>query len=85
MSGQKVFLAAEKNALEFSIYVESEKAKRNLRLDENGKETSDYFLSWISSHAEGFRNAWDHSLCKECKKVTQCPFCLKNDCVNFDK
>jgi hypothetical protein len=85
MSGQKVFLAAEKNAIEFSIYVESEKARRNLRLDENGRESVDYFLTWVSNHAENFRKAWNYSLCKECKKVTKCPFCLKEDCVNFEK
>jgi hypothetical protein len=78
------FLAAQRHAIEKSVYIASEKAHRNLRLDYNGCPSEDYFIYWIQSHAGGFREAWDCSVCKECKKIFECHDCLKDKCKCFD-
>jgi len=79
------YISAEKNAMELSVYLESEKEHRNLRLDERGQKTDTFFLNWINEHSALFRRAWDQSMCKLCKKVMICHFCLKEECLNFEK
>jgi len=85
MSNREVelFVTAEKNAMELSVYIESEKARKNLRLNDNGEKTDDFFLNWIDDHAHGFRNAWEDSKCKNCRNIETCCFCLKSECQNF--
>jgi hypothetical protein len=78
------FLAAEINAIERSVYIASEKANRNLRFDYNGCPSQDYFLHWVETHAEKFREAWPHSICKKCKNIFSCHDCLKQECLSFD-
>ena len=77
------FLTAEKNAIETSKYIESQKAHRDLYFDENNKPTQDFYIWWIETFAEDFRAAWTSSLCKKCAKVPYCKNCLKNKCENF--
>jgi hypothetical protein len=77
------FLAAQLNAIEKDIYLESEKAKKNLRYDEDGKPSQETILKWIEKYAECFRNAWHKSICKECQKIFTCNNCLKEKCELF--
>jgi len=79
MFNQK-FLSAQLNAIEKDIYLESEKARRNLRYDLKGQPSQEVILNWIEKHAEGFRNAWPESICKECERIFNCHHCLKEEC-----
>jgi hypothetical protein len=81
----KSFLVAQSHAIDKSIYIESEKAKRNLRLNLNGQETQEYFIVWINKHASAFRDAWEVSVCKDCSKLLTCHDCLKEECEKLDK
>jgi hypothetical protein len=78
------FLVAQRNAIDKSIYIASEKAHRNLRFDFNGTSTDDYIFQWVDMHADKFRDAWEQSLCKTCKRISQCYDCLKNSCTCFE-
>lgn len=80
----KKYLAAQRHAMDKSIYLASEKARRNLRVDDNGRETQDFFLFWVDTHSAGFCKAWDDSLCKKCKHVQNCHDCLKEKCEGFE-
>lgn len=77
------FILAQLHAIEKSIYIESEKSHTNLRYI-NGKLNEDFFINWIDIHAKEFYEAWDKSLCKDCKNVTTCYDCLKDKCYNFE-
>jgi hypothetical protein len=79
------FIIAEKNAIEKSVYIDSEKEKRNLRLDNDNRPIEDYFIKWINMHAKQFREAWELSICKNCKNVYQCHDCLKELCNLFEE
>lgn len=82
---QNKYLAAERHAIEKSIYLASEKANRNLRLDTNGNLTQEFLFIWINDHSAEFREAWPTSICRKCKKVFTCHDCLKEKCDSFDK
>ena len=84
MSNIDKFTTAQVHAMEKSVYIDSEKAHRNLRLDECGRNTDDYFINWVNSHSKEFRDAWNASICKSCKKTNICYDCLKEKCVNFE-
>jgi len=77
------FLKAQIHAIEKSVYIESEKANKNLRYDNQGNETQDFFVYWIQEHAREFNKAWCQSICKECQKVDYCYDCLKRQCDSF--
>ena len=77
MSDHDKFLAAERHAIEKSIYLASEKANENL-------STMGFKIKWINAHSQGFRDAWPASICKNCKKVFTCHDCLKQQCDSFD-
>jgi hypothetical protein len=79
------FLSAQLNAIDKFIYLESEKAKKNLRFDDNGNATQDIFVKWIELHAEKFRNAWHDSTCRICLKVVKCYDCVKDKCEHFEQ
>jgi hypothetical protein len=79
------FLTAQVHAMDKSVYIESQKARKNLRLDNQGKETQDFFFKWIQEHAAAFNTAWAQSICKDCSKVTWCYDCLRDKCDNFNK
>jgi hypothetical protein len=79
------FLTAQIHAIEKSIYIASEKANRNLRLDTHGKFTEEFLSKWINKHADKFRDAWSTSICKKCKRVLACYDCLKEQCNLFDQ
>jgi hypothetical protein len=78
-----LFLKAEINAIEKSKFIESQKAKRDLFFDPQGKPSQDFFIWWISNHGRNFREAWKKSLCLYCEKIPQCKDCLKNICEKF--
>jgi hypothetical protein len=78
------FLTAQIHAIEKSVYIDSEKANRNLRYDCNGNPTEEYFIHWIDNHSEKFRDAWNISVCKNCKNLMKCNDCLKEKCNMFD-
>lgn len=77
MSDHDKFLAAERHAIEKSIYLASEKANRNL-------SSVDFKVQWVNAHAKNFRDAWPKSTCKDCKKVFSCNDCLKDKCDFFE-
>lgn len=79
------YLMAQVHALDKAIYLASEKAKRNLRFDKDGKLTDEYYIHWINENAPDFRNAWGTSLCKDCKKILSCYDCLKEKCDKFEQ
>lgn len=78
-------MAAQKNAIEKSVYLESEKVNRNLRFDFDGHPSQDFFHNWVESHADKFRNAWQDSVCKRCKKVFFCYDCVRQQCNFFEE
>lgn len=77
------FLSAQRHAIEKSLYLESEKEKRDLSLDSQGQPTNRYLVEWINKHAVSFRKAWNESVCKNCKNVDNCYDCLKKTCIFF--
>ena len=74
------YMKAQSNAIDNSKYIESEKARRDLYFDEQGKPSENFFIWWISNHSRNFRNAWNLSLCKKCVHVSSCKDCLKIKC-----
>jgi hypothetical protein len=78
------FVAAQRHAIDKSIYIASEKENFDLRYDYNGQPSQQYFLQWVDMHAKNFKAAWEKSLCKNCKKVDICYDCLKDLCDFFD-
>ena len=73
------YLLAEVHAMDKSIYIASEKARRNLRYDDQGRPTEEYFIEWVTRHAPDFNAAWPISLCRQCRNVIYCHDCLKED------
>jgi len=78
------FLAAQINAIDKHIYIESQKAHRNLRFNLQGQLDQSIFIQWIDLHANKFRNGWSLSICKNCKNATTCYECLKQECDCFE-
>lgn len=78
------FLTAQIHAIDKSVYLESEKTNFNLRYDYDGRPSQQFFLLWVDKHASAFKNAWDTSLCKKCKKVNNCYDCLRESCPDFE-
>ncbi|MDD5650470.1 MAG: hypothetical protein PHF86_08660 [Candidatus Nanoarchaeia archaeon] len=78
------FLTAQIHAIDKSVYLASEKENFDLRYDYDGKPSEQYFLQWVDVHASGFKNAWETSLCKTCKKVSNCYDCLRDSCPSFE-
>lgn len=78
------FLIAQMHAIDKSVYIASEKANQNLRLDENGQPTQQFIIQWVKTHAESFKKAWNSSACKDCKKINSCYDCLKDSCPFFE-
>lgn len=79
----KKFLRAELNSINRSKYIESEKAHRDLSLDEYGRPSQRFYIGWIRDHAADFRKAWKKSLCRTCTKAWECNECVKTDCSNY--
>lgn len=77
------FITAEKNAMETSKYIESQKAHRDLYFDDYNQPSQRFYAWWIENHAKNFREAWDLSLCKDCTNIYTCRDCLKDTCKNF--
>jgi hypothetical protein len=80
-----LYMKAQINAIEKSKYIESEKAKRDLFFDSEGKPSQAFYIWWISNHGKNFREAWKNSVCQRCLKITQCKDCLKEACDNFSQ
>jgi len=78
------FLIAQMHAIDKSVYIESEKARKNLRFDQNGQPSEQFFIQWVETHAESFKKAWNNSVCKDCKKIHSCYDCLKDTCPFFE-
>jgi hypothetical protein len=78
------YLLAEIHAMDKAVYIESEKVGRNLRLDFQGRDSQMFFIEWIGKHASYFNAAWKTSLCVNCKNVTKCYDCLKQECDYFE-
>jgi hypothetical protein len=74
---------AEKNAIEKSRYIDSQKAKRDLRYNKDGDPTDGYVIKWEKTHLEEFNTAWYTSKCRVCKNISKCNDCLKNSCDNY--
>jgi len=79
------FIVAQIHAMDKAIYIASEQARKNLRFDNQGHHTDVFFIDWIQNHAFKFCQAWNVSLCRNCRHVTQCYDCLKEDCAKFEK
>ena len=79
------FLTAQKNAIEKAIYLESEKAHKNLHYDPKTNQNDEVSIQWVNQHASNFDKAWDKSICKNCKKIYNCNDCLKEICDNFEQ
>ncbi|MDD5649380.1 MAG: hypothetical protein PHF86_03035 [Candidatus Nanoarchaeia archaeon] len=78
-----LFIEAQKHAIEKAIFLDSQKENRDLRYDKNGNLSSAYFIEWINNHASEFRDAWELSTCRKCKKVSTCYDCLRTSCDSF--
>jgi len=79
------FVVAQVHAIEKSVYIESEKANKNLRYDSSGNPSDEFIVCWIEQHAGKFREAWEKSDCQFCKKVFECYDCLKTNCSYIEK
>ena len=44
-----------------------------------------YIFNWIQQNAVWFREQWDKSICKNCKKWKQCAHKVKIECDKFEK
>jgi len=40
----------------------------------------EYIIEWIEANAGWFREAWEGSLCKACRKILICGIELRNQC-----
>ena len=78
------FIKAQTNAMDTSKYIESQKLRKDLYLDELGRPTQNFYIEWIKKHAKKFREAWPSSCCKRCLKATTCKNCLKDTCKYFE-
>lgn len=85
INSREIYMKAEIHAMDKAIYIESEKVNRNLRIDMQGANSNTFFIEWINKHASAFNEAWNRSLCKDCKQVEQCYNCLKEKCECFER
>lgn len=75
------FIKSEIAEIDRAKWLESEKVKRDLGKNEQGKPSDTFTLNWISQNGESYRELWDNSCCKTC----QCFGCTeepKKDCTN---
>jgi hypothetical protein len=80
-----LFIKAQINAIDKSKFIESEKKRRDLFFDEQGKPSQEFYFWWVKQHAEKFRKAWPTSICRKCSKIFLCKDCLKESCSQFDE
>lgn len=77
------FKMAQANTIDTSKFIESQKAGRDLFLNQKGEPSQDFYLWWIKNHAHYFRDAWSISKCRQCSFVSLCKNCLKENCPDF--
>jgi hypothetical protein len=71
----KEFIDAERQAIEVAKWIQGEKIQ-----SDPGKP---FAAQWIQQHAKNFKEAWDKSCCKLCKK--KCKHNNIIDCNNFEQ
>jgi hypothetical protein len=69
----KLFIEAEKTAIEISKWLEGERINRD-----PGEE---FVKHWIKQHAKKFKDDWDKSSCKFCSNT--CRYKTVEYCNNF--
>lgn len=46
---------------------------------------TEYVMEWIRNYAGTFRMAWNNSLCRACRRFTECGLDVLTSCDRFDK
>lgn len=49
----------------------------------NNDPGQEYILSWIDQNAHWFRQKWEKSLCKDCRRLADCGIELRSECETF--
>jgi len=57
----------QKAEMERSLWIESEKAHRDLSRDNQGRPSDTFMLRWIGQYGKDFRETWNKSCCKSCQ------------------
>lgn len=70
----KVFINAQKKAIEVSKWIEGERIKSD--------PGTRYILFWIHAYAKDFKQAWNRSRCKKCKNE-YCRYKNVSKCNDF--
>lgn len=76
-------MAAQARAIDKFVWLESEKARRNLRLDDQGQPSDCYLIKWIHKEGKRFGDLWPNSLCRFCSKLNSCNEDLTDKCYMF--
>jgi len=69
----EIFIKAQIKAIEIAKWIEGEKRKQD--------PSQEYMHEWIKNNARLFKEAWQRSMCKNCKN--DCRYNNKSDCINF--
>lgn len=79
------FIHAEHEAMEKSMWIESEKVKKDLHYDREGRESEQFYIGWIKKYSRSYRIRWDSSCCKICSIRHDCidKWKCKKTCPNF--
>jgi hypothetical protein len=62
-SEQEEFMCAEIEKMREALWIESEKAHKNLAEGDDGCQ---FFMEWVAKHGKPTREAWNRSKCRTC-------------------
>lgn len=69
------YMSAQKKKIEIEKWCEGERCQ-----SDPGKE---FVLWWILHYGSWFRQAWEKSLCRQCRLADQCGHRVRQECARF--